>query len=239
MSNFLEETFDSTVTSARYIKHPPEGLSQDGDPVSASVAQTLSNNIVHMARESVRHIAWIQGPGNPGKSGDPSGYSGLLDTRQPYGTLADHQKISWDRTTAVRIGPIFAIPDQDGIYGGQVIWRAIKVAVYGLSATSNSCKINVALCPENVTPFDNVYYYLGTWTSLPTSRGFITFNTFVSNPVVASLTQFTQMQCRSSSGTQTFVKTYPMNIWVGWYSTDSGDSVDTISVWESREVTIA
>jgi hypothetical protein len=232
----------------RYIKHPPAASQpwSNGEFVDAGFAHIVDNNLSHLSHESCRHLAWAPGPGTLEYTPAllAAGWRDLEDAPQvDYGPrAAPLVGISWDRRTAVRLGPFVGIQDRttsDGLSG----LRRVRVVVDCLAATpsgANGLYLYAALTADPAPPSEgSLVTGVGAGTvaapspvTIVGNRGRVSINLAVND----ELGPTTQLRCRGDSSPRgrRVVAVTAYWLWVGWRASLANCAVIALSAFEYR-----
>lgn len=119
---------------SKYIKHPPAGSATplaNGDTIDSGIATVIDSNIGTMQTESCRQLVFSLGPGIVTAldytNGSP--FAGIADLAPTDAGHAPSQSvvgaIPWDRRTARRFGPFYAVADRDPGTGGPCMRKVV------------------------------------------------------------------------------------------------------------------
>lgn len=228
MADFIGERLDDSEALPGRFYRLPTARFGDGKPLGAGFAMQLQQNASHLVEQNLRHLAWDVIGGGLNQT---DGWSGLVDGATPPST-SGLAAISWGPTVARRYGPFCGIEDRRGDDGLPVL-RKVKFEVYAKAGTGSSLTVYFAL----VMGIDPVPPYAGAAASatvLPsTSPGFKDATLSVPQPSSSA----TPMRARpASEGDRGAAEALvvPYWAWVGWRSTNGGDAIYGVGIYETR-----
>jgi len=251
MSRIGQRLGASTGTDApRYIRHPAAASQpwSNGEFVDAGFAHIVDNNLSHLSHESCRPLGHVLGPGalTHAPEDAASGWKGLDDApeRIPGRREPPLSAISWDRRTAVRLGPFVGIQDRTTSDGLSAL-RRVRVTVDCVAATPSignaGLYLYAALTADAQAPSEGsvLATAVGNGTvaqpspvSIVGNRGRRDIDLVVNDELGATLT----MRCRSDASTRgrriTSVLAYW--VWVGWRASLANCAVIAVSAYEYR-----
>lgn len=249
MSRIGQRLGASTGTDApRYIRHPAAASQPwaNGEFADAGFAHIVDNNLSHLSHESCRHLGWLLGPGvldhTPALLS--AGWTLLEDApQQSYGPrAAPIVGISWDRRTAVRMGPFVGVQDRTTSDGLSAL-RRVRVSVDVDAPTPSGTAglyLYAALTADSSPPSEGALVSaVGAGTVAAPSpvtvvgnRGIVSFDLAVTDELGPNV----QMRCRADGAARgrRVVAVTAYWLWVGWRATAANSAVIAVSAYEYR-----
>ncbi len=251
MSRIGQRLGASTGADApRYIKHPAAASQPwaNGEFVDSGFAHIVDNNLSHLSHESCRVLANVLGPGALTHTPEDiaSGWKGLDDApeRTPGRREPPLSAISWDRRTAVRLGPFVGVQDRTTSDGLSAL-RRVRVVADVLAATPTigeaGLYLYAALTSDGSPPGENNVLVTGVGNgtvsrpeaiNIVGNRGRVSINLAVND----ELGPTTQFRCRSDSSPRgrRVVAVTAYWLWVGWRASLANCAVIAVSALEYR-----
>lgn len=239
MSLIGERFNDGSATLSQYRPHPPAASCYflDGDAVDAGTVQETDQNITHLTAENYRHLVWQVLPGGmPKNTSYAAGFAGLIDvTTPPTGVTTDPVfQIPWGDASAMRFGPFFGVCDNETTGG----WALRKV----------QCEMEI----NSIGTGHLVTYMAMTLRPDPPTSGYVdgTFFRYTNGGAGGYERWVKQMQptqphtpytgpprqCRPATTTvpsaARMVSCVEFYLWFGWFSSDTSNSIGSVSAFE-------
>jgi hypothetical protein len=228
------ERFGGMVpANCRYFKHAADGALANGDPCDAGSLMALDQSLSHQAHEGVWHLFSEAGPDATGTGDDPGGYSGLRLISPPRAITDNHQKIAWGQATARTYGPFNLILDRAPTNVTTSGGRGFRLVVQTTAVTGASLQLYAAVTPEGKSPWENDMLASSGWLTVASGTQTTTID-LVPDGNVVRLRRPWRYRSSGAVGNEAWV--IPVQLWLGWYSTDDDDAINAINGFESREI---
>lgn len=233
MTTFKGQRFeDSATLPGRLIKVPAAATAPliDNRPLGANVAMVLHNNVSHLCNENLRHLAWWQGA--YGLQQNNGWTVGPRDATQPNSETSSgvESEISWSRLVSHHFGPFCGVQDRRGPRD-EALLRRIVVDVDFTNAATAGFNLYAAIT-QGFVPTPPYAGVVAVTKLTDPGTGVQTINL----DATATIPRDAGIACRPNNG-YAAATAYPVWfwVWVGWYSTDGGDRINAVSIYEQRD----
>jgi hypothetical protein len=225
----------TTEADCRYFKHATDGALANGDPCDAGSLMIVDQDLSHQAHEGVWHLFSEPGPDATDTGDDPHGYGGLRPpvSPPPRGFTDNHQKIAWGQATARTYGPFNLLLDRTPTNVTTSGGRGFRLVVQTTAVTGSSLQLYAAVTPEGKSPWENDMLASSGWLTVASGTQTTTIDLVPDGNVVRLQRRW---RYRSSGAVGNEAVVIPVQLWLGWYSTDDDDAINAINGFESREI---
>jgi hypothetical protein len=224
----------------RFVKIPAPvagAPGANGITLDAGAAIVLDSNTSWLCRESCRQITAKPGPGSITVFTDSSKLftdnASLLGPPRADSAPTTVGEIPWDRRTAVRIGPIQLVSDEEND-GGQLVPRKIRFSIDVSKSVGVTLDLYVAITRTESTRMLMLGEYLAFGNEPAVTTGIWPIDITPEVPVPASAWQSWRNQANTSAVS-------PMSLvcaawlWVGFRAIGAGTaSINGYSILETR-----
>lgn len=205
----------------RRLRTPTATEWRDGRMLDAGLAHILSHNIAHAQLQSLRQWVFSLGPG--AVTNLERGYAGIEDRPDP-GTYSGLSTIAWDMRTSQRFGPFLAIRDREAS-AEATAFRRVRVDV---DCDGTALTLLAALTAPGSLPDASALAY--RTASVTAGRGIVTLELDPSPGLTSD-----QWPARAQDSDEPErCAVFPVDLWLGWYSTTGSSSIYTICAHEVR-----
>jgi hypothetical protein len=213
----LGETFNAGYR----VRTPPyTDELRAGDAVDSGIVMILDQNLSHVSRELLHHLATaiVSGDALP-----QSVFADLEDLDTPANTASPVERLAWSRLDSVCWGPFDLTQDRVETTGDEL--RSVVMYVDCLAGGTGTLTLVGAITQGTGTPRDE---NLVTFTSVvpTTTRG------RVEVALTPARVAFARRRARPSGSE--YAAFTDLWLWLGWQSTSGGDRVIAVDVWETR-----
>lgn len=214
-------TGERLTSVTRRLRTPTATEWRNGRMLDAGLAHILSHNVAHAQLQSLRQWVFSLGPG--AVTNLERGYGGLEDRPDPgsYGGLST---IAWDVRTAQRFGPFLAIRDREAT-ARATAFRRVRVDV---DCEATALTLLAALTVPGELPDGGALAFVTA--SVTAGRGIVTLDL---DPTPALLSDLWPSRLLDGDSPER-ASVFPLDLWLGWYSTTGSSSIYTICAHEVR-----
>lgn len=214
-------TGERLTSVTRRLRTPTATEWRNGRMLDAGLAHIASHNVAHLQLQSLRQWVFSLGPGSV--TNLERGYGGLEDRPDP-GSYSGLSTISWDIRTAQHFGPFLAIRDREES-AEATAFRRVRVDV---DCDATALTLLAAITLPGELPDGGALAF--ETASVTAGRGIVTIEL---DPSPALLSDLWPARLPAGDAPER-AAVFPVDLWVGWYSTTGSTSIYSICAHEVR-----